>query len=306
MGCSKLIQINEVLKATHYGVMNIGEIELPCAVLEDGSRIISRNAVFKAFGRTKRGRKKGEIRVAGMPELPSFIDANNLSEYIVGDVRDFLLNPVAYKSKNGRDVFGYKAEIIPLLCDVYLEARKQGKLTSQQQNLAIASEILVRSLSKLGIVALVDEATGYQVDRDRDELQKLLSKYISKELLPWTKRFPDEFYQELFRLRGWKYPTPSAQRPGIVGHYTNQFVYDHLPPGVKEELQRKNPTVSPGKRKWKHHQFLSVDIGNEHLEKHLVKVITLMQAADNWEEFVRKFNRVFGVVTQIELDLDPN
>ncbi len=294
----------QILKATHFGKLNIGEKELTCAVLEDGSRIISRSAIFQAFGRTKRGRKKGEIRVANMPELPSFIDANNLTQYITGEIRDLLLNPVAYKAQNGREVDGYKAQLIPLMCDVYLSARMDGVLTKQQENLAIASEILVRSLSKLGIVALVDEATGYQADRDRDELQKLLSKYISKELLPWTKRFPDEFYQELFRLRNWEYPTASGQRPGIVGHYTNQFVYNHLPPGVKEELQKNNPSISPGRRKWKHHQFLSEDIGNIHLEKHLVKVITLMQASENWNGFIKNFNRVFGIVDQMELDFE--
>jgi hypothetical protein len=293
-----------ILKATHFGKLNIGDKDLTCAVLEDGSRIISKSAVFRAFGRTKRGRKKGEVRVADMPELPSFIDANNLSKYITGEVRELLFNPVVYKAQNGREVEGYKAELIPLLCDVYLSARMDRVLTSSQENLAIASEILVRSLSKLGIVALVDEATGYQADRDRDELQRLLSKYISKELLPWVKRFPDEFYQEMFRLRGWDYPTPSGQRPGIVGHYTNQFVYDHLPQGVKEELQRNNPSVSPGRRKWKHHQFLTDNIGNVHLEKHLLKVVTLMQASDSWNEFIKKFNRVFGVVEQIEMELE--
>ncbi|MCZ8535252.1 P63C domain-containing protein [Psychrobacillus psychrodurans] len=191
--------------------------------------------------------------------------------------------------------------MIPLLCDIYLSARVDGILTNQQQKLAIASEIIVRSLSKLGIVALVNEATGYQVDRDRDELQKLLSKYIAKELLPWTKRFPDEFYQEMFRLRGWDYPTPSSQRPGIVGYYTNKFVYEHLPAGVKEELQKSNPIVSPGRRKWKHHQFLTQEIGNVHLEKHLIKVTTLMQASNTWEEFERTFNRVFKVEEQLTL-----
>lgn len=294
----------KILKATHFGKLNIGDKELTCAVLEDGSRIISRSAIFKAFGRTKRGRKKGEVRVANMPELPSFIDANNLTKFITGEVRELLFNPVIYKAQNGREVEGYKAQLIPAMCEVYLSARMEGVLTKQQENLAIASEILVRSLSKLGIVALVDEATGYQADRDRDELQRLLSKYISKELLPWAKRFPDEFYQEMFRLRGWDYPTPSGQRPGIVGHYTNKFVYDHLPPGVKEELQKHNPSLSSGRRKWKHHQFLTEDIGNEHLEKHLLKVVTLMQAADTWNEFNKKFNRVFGVSEQTEMEFE--
>ncbi|WP_321999058.1 P63C domain-containing protein [Priestia megaterium] len=297
---------SKILKATHFGKLNLGEKELTCAVLEDGSRIISRNAIFRAFGRTKRGRKKGEVRVANMPELPSFIDANNLTQYITGEIRELLINPVVYRAQNGREVEGYKAQIIPLMCDVYLSARMDKVLTKQQENLAIVSEILVRSLSKLGIVALVDEATGYQAERDKDELQRLLSKYISKELLPWVKRFPDEFYQEMFRLRGWDYPTVSGQRPGIVGHYTNQFVYDHLPPGVKEELQKNNPSVAPGKRKYKHHQFLTDDIGNVHLEKHLLKVITLMQASETWSEFLKKFNRVFGVVEQIELDLEQD
>lgn len=291
--------------ATHQGKMMIGDNELNCAVLEDGSRIISRNAIFKAFGRTKRGRKIGEVRVMNMPNLPSFIDANNLLPYINNELRELLLETVMYKSENGRNVEGYRAEIIPLLCDVYLTARMDGGvLTKQQENLAHVSEILVRSLSKIGIVALVDEATGYQADRDREELQKLLSVYISEELLPWTKRFPDEFYKEMFRLRGWEYPKPAGKRPSIVGHYTNKYVYDLLPPGVKVELQQRNPTVSSGRRKWKHHQFLSFEIGNSHLEKHLIKVITLMQAADTWEEFQKKFNRVFNIVEFEQGEID--
>lgn len=295
-----MILNSNLLKSTHQGSIFLGERELQCAVLEDGSRIISRNAVFRAFGRTKRGRKKGEVRVPG---LPSFIDANNLQPYISDELRSLLLETVSYKSKNGRIVTGYRAEIIPLLCDVYLVARMENNLTKQQENLAIASEILVRSLAKIGIVALVDEATGYQAERDRDELQKLLSMYISEELLPWTKRFPDEFYKEMFRLRGWTYPKPSSQRPGVVGRYTNRFVYDLLPRGVKDELQKNNPTITPGRRKYRHHQFLTEEVGNEHLEKHLIKVITLMQASETWSEFERKFNRVFDLPEQQELEL---
>lgn len=294
-----------ILRATHFGDLHIGDKELKCAVLEDGSRVISRNTVFKAFGRTKRGRKKGEVRVSDMPNLPSFIDANNLSKYVSDnkELMTLLQKKIIYKAKNGRETEGYNAEIIPLLCDVYLTARMDGVLTKQQEKLAVASEILVRSLSKLGIVALVDEATGYQAERERDELQKLLSKYISEELLPWAKRFPDEFYKEMFRLREWDYPRPNSRRPSIVGYYTNKYVYDYLPPGVKEELQKSNPTITPGRRKWKHHQFLSEDIGNDHLEKHLLKVTTLMQASESWGEFDKKFNRVFNIEDQIELNL---
>ncbi|WP_154827079.1 P63C domain-containing protein [Clostridium butyricum] len=295
---------NDILKATHFGIIKIGEKELNCAVLENGSRIISKTAVFTAFERTQRGRKKDEVRVPSKPNLPSFIDAKNLSIYISDELEEMLINPIKYKTKNGRIVDGFSAEIIPLLCDVYLQARIDNKLTIQQQSLALASEILVRSLSKIGIVALVDEATGYQYDRDRDELQKILSLYISKELLPWTKRFPDEFYKQMFRLKNWTYPRPNSKRPGIVGTYTNKYVYDLLPPGVKEELQRVNPTVKPGRRKHKHHQFLTEDIGNDNLKNHLLKVITLMQASKDWRDFNILFNRAFNIPQQLELDYE--
>lgn len=293
-----------ILSATHIGKLYLGERELNCAVLQDGSRVISKSAIFRAFGRTKRGRKKGEIRVPDMPNLPSFIDANNLTKYISVELKKLLFVPIKYKTRNGRIIEGYKAEIIPLLCDVYLQARIDKVLTPKQERLAETSEILVRSLSKLGIVALVDEATGYQYDRDRDELQKILAAYISEELLPWTKRFPDEFYKQMFRLKGWNYPKPGGQRPGIVGIYTNKYVYDLLPPGVKEELQKVNPTVKPGRRRYKHHQFLTEDIGNNHLKDHLIKIITLMQVSKSWKDFNILFNRAFDIPEQMELDID--
>lgn len=67
------------MKAKYEGKITLGETELNVAVLEDGTRVISQSAIFKAFGRTKRGRAKNEVRV---PNMPSFIDANNLQPFI--------------------------------------------------------------------------------------------------------------------------------------------------------------------------------------------------------------------------------
>jgi hypothetical protein len=80
---------------------------------------------------------------------------------------------------------------------------------------------LVRAFAKVGIVALVDEATGYQYDREKDALQKILEQYISPELLPWEKRFPDEFYREIFKLKGWDFTVNGInKRPSIIGKWT--------------------------------------------------------------------------------------
>ena len=94
-------------KAIYEGKINIGENELNCAVLDDGTRILNASAIFKAFGRTKRGRGK-EIRV---PNMPAFIDANNLQPFIDSDLRQ-VLNKIDFIDKNGKENEGFDAKFI--------------------------------------------------------------------------------------------------------------------------------------------------------------------------------------------------
>lgn len=289
--------MTKLLKATHEGKIQIGEIELPCAVLEDGTRVISKSAVFKAFGRSKRGRNIGEVRV---PNVPAFLDANNVQPFVGEDLRG-VLNQIDYIEKNGKtQSSGYSALILPMMCKVYLDARQAKVLKTQQLPLARASEILLIGLSNIGIIALVDEATGYQYEREKDELQTILKAYIAAELLPWQKRFPDEFYKEIFRLNGWNFTVNGIkQRPGVIGTWTKKLIYQQLPKGVLQELYNKTPKTNTGKLAAKLHQSLTSEIGNPHLEKQLISVITLMNISKDWKEFLRFFNKKFG---QQELD----
>jgi hypothetical protein len=294
----------KILKATHKGKLKIGDRELLCAVLEDGTRIISSKAIFQAFGRTMRGPRSSSLKTEdeSMIKVPSFMDAKNLQPFIDNDLSQ-VIKPIEYQNTNGRINSGYKAEVLPLICDLYLSAKDAGVLTAKQVPLAAVSEIMVRSLSKVGIVALVDEATGYQAVREKDALQKLLALYIAKELLPWAKRFPDEFYKEMFRLRNWQYQPLSVKRPQVVGKLTNDIVYRRLPPGVLEELQTKNPPDAKGHRKYRHHQFLTEDIGNPHLEKHLAAVTALMRASFTYDGFKRLLERAYPISDQLALDI---
>jgi len=288
----------KLLKATHEGKIQIGENELNCAVLEDGTRIISASAIFKAFGRTKRGRAKNEIRV---PNMPSFIDANNLQSFIDEGLRG-VLKQHNYLGLNKKEDSGYNALILPMLCKVYLDARQEKVLKPQQLPLARASEILLLGLSNIGIIALVDEATGYQYEREANELQKILSAYISTELLAWQQRFPHEFYKEIFRLRGWDYTAANIKtKPSVVGHWTNRLIYEQLPKGILQELKKQTPKDDTGKRKHHFHRLLTDDVGHPHLQKQIVSVVTLMSVADSWRDFIKLFNKKFG---QQEIQFD--
>jgi hypothetical protein len=288
-------------KATHEGKLTIGDTELPCAVLNDGTRIITYSAVFKAFGRTKRGRGK-EIRV---PNMPAFVDSFNLQPFIDENFKG-VLQLIDYIDKNGNLSRGYNANIIPMLCKVYLDARAALKLTKQQLPLARISEVILFSLSKIGITALVDEATGYQYERERDALQIIFKAYISQELLKWQQRFPDVFYKEVFRLNGWDYTVMDIRkRPGVVGSWTNKLIYERLPKGVLEELKNKTPKTKTGNYAARFHQSLTEDIGHPALQSQIYKVVGIMNISDTWKQFVSNFNKMVARESgQVELNFD--
>jgi hypothetical protein len=179
-----------------------------------------------------------------------------------------------------------------MVCDVYLEARNAHKLDPKQRSVARAAEILVRGLARVGILALVDEATGFQEVRARDELQRILEAYVQAEFRPWIKMFPDDFFREIYRLQGWEYRPGTSKRTPYVGKLVNKYVYDQLPTGVHDELRRLNPRNDRGYRPRKHHQFLTEGTGNNHLDRQIVSVLTLMRAADSKEQFEELFEKV--------------
>lgn len=267
----------------------IGDIAIPAYVLEDERRVLTVSGMSEGLAMAK-----GGSEVPGLNRFELFVSRDRIKPFIPDSVAKKVASPIVFLTPSGAKAYGYEADLLVELCEAVLSARAAGVLQPQQEGIARRCEILVRGLARVGIVALVDEATGYQKIRVRDALSKILEAYISKELLPWTQRFPFQFYEEMYRLHGWTLDPSSKGKPGYVGKLTNALVYERLPEGVLQELQNHNP-VDPytGHRRFKHHQLLTEDIGNPHLEKHLVKVIALMQAADRWDEFKKMFRKVF-------------
>ena len=225
--------------------------------------------------------------------MPPFIDANNLKPFVHNTLGDEL-KLIEYKNLRGRIITGYDANILPKLCKVYLDARSGGVLTKAQKPLARASEILLMGLSRIGIIALIDEITGYQEIRDRLALNKIIDKFITDELQKWAKKFPDEFYKEIFRLNNWPYDPTSVKRPSVIGNWTKKIVYKRFPNGVLEALEDKNPMTDKGYRKHRLHQYLTEEIGNPLLKEYVSNVIFMMKACTNMKKFWQMFERSTG------------
>jgi len=277
-------------KATHEGVLHFGQVEIPCAVLGDGRRVLTQSGFMRALGRARQA--KGRQYYDGDVNMPAFLTAKNLKPFISNDL-EVTSSQIEFRTLSGIKAFGYSAELLPSVCDVFLDAETAGVLTHMQKHIAEQAKMLIRGLARVGVVALVDEATGYQEVRDRQALQAILDQYLKKELAAWAKRFPDEFYFEMFRLKGWPLNPMKVKRPGVVGKYTNNLVYERLAPGILEELEKRNPKDERGNRRGKHHQLLTDEVGHPALAQHLYAVIGAMRAHVSWDEFLRFMNRAY-------------
>lgn len=281
-------------RATHRGEIVIGDTRIPCAVLDNGRRVLTENGITNALLGSRSGAskrlKKSQLE-AGAP-VPLFLAPDRLKPFISQEVMDGPLAPVQYLDGT-RTVTGYDATVLPAACEIWLRARDAGVLQTQQEEKAQQADILMRGLAHVGVVALVDEATGYQEIRDRLALQAILDKFLRTEFAAWAKRFPDEFYKEMFRLKGWGYNPLSVARPGVVGRYTTDVVYERLAPGIVEELERINPKNDRGNRRTRHHQWLSENIGHPALAQHIHAVIGFMRASAGWDEFICLLDRAF-------------
>ncbi len=271
----------------------------------DGERrLLSEREFTKGLGAKRGGshwlRKKEQ---QGGAELPVFLSANNLRPHISNSLMLALNQPVRFKTRQGAVANGIPAEIIPEICEVFLKAREAGDLQEKQKPIAQRAELMMRALAQIGIVALVDEVTGFQYDRARNALTEILEKFISKELLKWVKTFPDEFYYHIFRLKGWRAAASSSQRTPLLGKITNDLVYERLAPGVLDQLKKVTIRNEKGKPKHKYFQRLTDDVGHPKLREHLASEITLMRIFNDgqWDDFYKALNK--ALPKQVKLPL---
>lgn len=291
-GLAKAAANGRELAVAKYGApdrpVRIGDVEIPCYVLADGTRVLAQRGLQTGIGLSESGGSSGAHRMARLMEglAKKGIDIRGLVARIE--------NPIRFiPTHGGNAAYGYEATILPDICAVLIDAGQQRKLLQQQDHVAGRCAMLQHGFAIVGIVALVDEATGYQEFRARDALAIILEKFIAKELRPWVKTFPVEFYREIYRLNGWEFDSDKSARPQVIGHWTNNIVYKRLAPGVLEELRRIMPRDESGRMKYKLFQGLTEDIGHPKLLAHLSGVLMLMKYASDWQVFMDRLDREY-------------
>ena len=289
------VPIDENVSVIRYGKWIIDKEEnlfIDCYVTDDEKRLLSLRGTARVMG----------LSGGGSGALARNLKANYLQPFLSPELHEWIQKVESKEIKriknDGAAFIPFDATLLIDVCKAYNNAKVAGVFNGEQwekqSDLADKLFALMSAVAKVGIIAFVDEITGYQFERDAKELQKLLSKYVAAEFLPWVKTFPDEFYEQMFQLRGWDYKG-KAKTP-YAGVLTNFLVYNRLPKGVIEELKRLNPVIkNNGYRKHRLHQGLTKKTGYNHLKQHISTVITLMKGFDTWEDFEPVFRKAFNV-----------
>jgi hypothetical protein len=255
--------------------LRIGGIELPCYVLNNGTRAFSQRGLMEAVGLSVRG---GQIEAL----------VSALGAQLPAETTKVLTHPLQFRRKGGGPlVHAYPATSLVDVCNAIIAWQKSGGLSPRLKLLGDRAQMIVSAVAKTGIIALVDEATGYA---RHEALQALLDRYLRHELALWAKRFPDEFYEHIFRLKGWEWKGRAINPPWAVGTITKDLIYARLGPGILKELEKRNPRIGKH-RKGKHTQLLTEDVGIPALQSHIAMIVGFERVADTWDGLMAMVNR---------------
>jgi hypothetical protein len=253
------------------GNLDLGPVNLECHVLSDGKRVLTQREMVRVISG---GRESGNLQryLNRNPLTKEGITSGSLIEFDV---------------PGGKEAYGYEATLLVEICDKYIQADEQGLLRGSQKKLAKQAFAILRACAKVGIIALIDEATGYQQFRAKNALQLKLQAFIADEMQEWARMFPEEFWLELARLESVRYSPRS--RPLRWGRYVMMFVYDAVDSDVGKALRQRNPDPHFMQN---HHQWLKQH-GRQKVNDQIQRVIAVMKLCRDMEDFKRKFAHVF-------------
>jgi len=272
-------------KATHWGELQIGEASLPCYVLDNGERVFSLKGVVVGLIGTEGG------------QLAEYVKAKTIAPYLPleltpaeNDVIPALINFDTGGAAFTKYAFGLPVLKFMDLCAAYSNAaEKEEKLTERQAQIAAKANMFLRACAKVGIIALVDEVTGYQYDRESDALQFKLRLFLEDEMRAWEKTFPDQLWVEFGRLTNWK--GSANQRPKYWGKLVMELVYGYLDKDVAEWLKNNAPKPIGN---MSYHRWLSSQYGLKRLVEHIWLLIGMASACSSMQELRTKMGEKFG------------
>ena len=106
-------------------------------------------------------------------------------------------------------------------------------------------------------------------------------------------------------MRNWTW-TQTNKRPGVICKWIDDIVYQRIAPLILAELKKANPKNESGNRSFRHHQFLTKEVGLPKLKEHLAAVQALGRVSGyKWDVFMKMLDVAYPKqYQQMEIDFD--
>lgn len=274
-------------KATHRG--NFKEqfgIDVDCYVLDDPTKtaVISQRGMGAALG----------MGISGS-RLPRFVNGRAMANHVGPELRKKLENPLIFQAFTGgpsspppSKVNGYDVTILIDVCKAVAAAESDGKPI----NPAVVKQthIILSASAKAGIKGLVYALAGY--DPTREEVIEAFKYYVREEAREYEKEFPDQLYEEWYRL--YELPKPEKNRPWKFKHLTVDQIYYPLARSRGKVYELTQAKRARAGERWKRlHQFLS-EVGVKALRTHLGQLLGIARISKTKEQYEGHVNQLFG------------
>ena len=276
--------------AAYSGALDLFGNPISCYVLDNGVRVIGRMTANEMLTSVKGA---GDLeRTIGVRSLKPFLDFDFVTSQFI-----------AFRSidteRLGNTAKGMPADVFIDICRAFVTALDANyhrpedadypEMTEKQKEIAIRASMFLASVAKVGLDALIDEATGYQEVREKNALEVKLKAYLEEEMRKWEKTFPDDLWMEFGRLTGWS--KSIHKRPKYWGKLVMELIYEYLEPDVAQWLRENAPKPKHGKN---YHQWLSSQYGLQKLVQHIWQVIGMAKSCENISELKQAMAKTFG------------
>jgi hypothetical protein len=260
------------------GLLPVGDEELPCFVLDDGRRVITRTGALNFLTGGKGG-----------GNLESYLRIQALKPFLPADLDEQFFD-ISMPQVVNKGVQAMSASAFIDICRAYARARDTGAINSESQiAIAVRASTLLGAFAKTGIEAAIDEVTGYQYERASDALQTKLRLFLEEEMRPWEKTFPDELWIQFGRLTRWR--GSLHERPKYWGKLVMELIYGYLDSDVADWLKTHAPEPRHGRN---YHQWLTGQYGLRRLMEHIWMLIGLASACHDMAELRQRMAEKFG------------
>lgn len=216
--------------------IKIESIELTCFVLEDYTRIISKNSFEKIVGIDP----KIETGLFNFFRILS--QTIHIPELFLEKLQNPILFEVAFEAEQSKKMLGYESSFLVEMCQVLIAQKKMGNPPKNFSKFIKTAQKINQFFENKRINNLIDEATGFIFfkEKAKNNLSNYFLKINNDLAFEWVITFADTFYEGIFRFMNSSW-FEMKQNPSKIADFLYSSIFLRIDDKILIDLKNSKP-----------------------------------------------------------------